>query len=190
VSSPLNLARRPLRNDRLPTTVLAVGCVLLGAMTLRHAVLAYQLRPGGALDTARELSALEDELGRLRTETASLRTAAPPSEKLKEWVTIKSLVDRRAFSWTGLFAALERALPPTVRLVSVAPTAEEGPTFLTLTAVGQSGSDAIALLRSLQSDPQFEAPFVGSTNPSPDGLQMTCSVRYVGGTGTRAGGGQ
>ncbi len=181
MSAPLNLARYPLRNDRLPTALLALACVLLGALTVRHALVAYDLRPGGARDFQREAEGLERELSRLRAETAGLRGAPLPADKLKEWLTVKALVDRRTFSWTSLFAALEAALPPGVRLVSVAPTSDEGPTFLKLSAVGQTTADPIALIRSLSASPQFESPFLDSANPGPDGVAISCSVRYVGG---------
>ncbi|HVO10428.1 MAG TPA: hypothetical protein VMX54_06695 [Vicinamibacteria bacterium] len=188
MSVPLNLARHPLRNDRLPTALLALACVLLGALTVRHALVAFDLRPGGARDFQREAESLERELVRLRTETATLRGAALPDDKLKEWLTVKALVDRRRFSWTGLFAALEAALPAGVRLVSVAPTSDEGPTFLRLSAVGQTAADPIALVKSLSASPQFEGPFLDSTSPGPDGVAISCSVRYVG--GPPAGGGR
>ena len=190
MSSALNLARHPLRNDRLPTALLALACVLLGALTVRHALVAYDLRPGGARDFRREAEGLERELARLRAETAPLRGASLPPDTLKEWLTVKALVDRRTFSWTGLFAALEAALPPGVRLVSVAPTSEEGPTFLKLTAMGQSAADPIALVRSLAASPQFQGPFLDSTTPGPDGVAIACSVRYIGGPPASAGGGR
>jgi hypothetical protein len=186
VNAPLNLARRPLRNDRLATVLLAAACVLLGALTVRHAIVAYGLRSGGSRDVEGEVVALEREIGRLRAESAALKRTGAPADQLKEWVAIKALVDRRAFSWTGLFAALEKALPSTVRLVAVAPTSSEGPTFLTLSAFGQTMDDPIALIRALQMSPEFEAPFLDSATPGPDGVQINCTVRYVGGSGPGA----
>ncbi|HXY42096.1 MAG TPA: hypothetical protein VEQ10_20640 [Vicinamibacteria bacterium] len=185
MNAPLNLARQPLRNDRLPTVLLALACVLLGALTVRHALLAYDLRPGGVRDFQREAEGLERELLRLRTETATLRGAPLPADKLKEWLTVKALVDRRAFSWTGLLAALEAALPPGVRLVSVAPGSDEGPTFLRLSAIGQTAADPIALVKSLSASPQFEGAFLDTANPGPEGVLISCSVRYVGGPPAR-----
>ena len=69
-------------------------------------------------------------------------------------------MDRRAFSWTGLFAALEGALPPGVRLVSISPQTKAGRTELALTAVGRGTEDALALLQSLQAHEDFEGAFL------------------------------
>ena len=155
MSLPLNLARRPLRNERLPTLLLSITCALLGAFTVRHGVVAFELRSGGARDVAGQLVSLERETDELSRQAASLGDRAPVPQQLKEWKTVKQLVDLRAFSWTGLFAALEEVLPPTVRLASVAPAASEGGgegTQLTLSAVGRTDDDAVALLKALMGD--------------------------------------
>jgi Tfp pilus assembly protein PilN len=180
LSTPLNLARRPLRNERLPTLLLALACTLLGGLSVRHAVVAVQLRQGGARDVQGQVAALDQEIERLRAESAQLQRTPPPRGRLEEWAAVKDLVDRRAFSWTGLLAALETALPPTVRLVSIAPTSGEGPIVLALSAVGRSADDAIALMKALQASPAFDGAFLDSIGEAQDGVQITCTVRYVG----------
>jgi len=91
---------------------------------------------------------------------------------------VKRLVDRRAFSWTGLFAALEQALPPGVRLVAVQPAGGASGTELSLNAVGRSSADALALLKALQSHGEFEGAFLNSWSEGHDGVDISCSVRY------------
>lgn len=180
MSAPLNLARRPVRNERGPTLLLGLACVVLAAATVRHAVFANELRRGGARDAEGEVLALDREIEHLRGEAAELQRTPPPRGRLDEWKTLERLVDRRVFSWTGLFAALEAAMPPTVRLASVAPVAEHGATVLSLAAVGRSAEDAIALLKSLQASPGFQDAFLEGVDDSPDGVQITCTVRYLG----------
>jgi len=179
VSAPLNLARRPFRNERLPTLVVAAACLALAAATARHALVARDLAPGRARDVASEVVAMEREIGTLRAESAELRQLAAPPEALKEWAAVKRLVDRRAFSWTGLFAALEQALPPGVKLVSVSPAEEEGQTELALAAVGRSNEDALALMASLQSHEEFEKSFLSGWSEGREGFDIACTVRYV-----------
>ena len=85
-------------------------------------MVAYELLPGRARDV--EARAADRSRPRPRgssSESASLRSLAASNDALREWSAVKRLVDRRAFSWTGLFAALEQALPPGVRLVAVQP---------------------------------------------------------------------
>ncbi len=178
MSPVLNLARRPFRNERLPTLALVLGCVGLLLAGGWHAVVARDLAPGRSRDVASEVVKLEEEIGELRAESAELRRVAAPPEKLKEWVAVKKLVDRRMFSWTGLFAALEEAMPPGVRLVAVAPSEERGGTELKLTAGGRSNEDALALMASLQAHPQFEGAFLDGWNEGREGFDINCTVRY------------
>jgi Tfp pilus assembly protein PilN len=173
---PLNLAREPFRNERLPTLLLALGTLALVLVTVRQSLAAWQLLPGHAQDMEAEVQALEAEAASLSAQASALRDVSAPAATLKEWATVKQLVDRRAFSWTGLFAALEQALPPGVRLVSVQPAGREG--TLSLTAVGRSSEDALSLLQSLQAHGDFEGAFLNGWSEGPKGVEISCSVRY------------
>jgi Tfp pilus assembly protein PilN len=179
VSAPLNLARRPFRNERLPTLVLAVASLALVVLTVGHALLARDLLPGRARDIESEVVATEKEIAALRTESAELRQVAAPAQDLGEWAAVKGLVDRRMFSWTGLFAALENALPAGVRLVSVTPQEQGGATELTLVAVGRGSEDALELLQALQSHEDFEGAFLKGWGEGREGVDITCTVRYT-----------
>ena len=61
---PLNLARQPFRNERLPTLLLGLGTLALLLATARHATVAWELLPGRARDVSRELASLEAEAQR------------------------------------------------------------------------------------------------------------------------------
>ncbi len=180
--APLNLARQPFRNERLPTLLLGLGTLALVAATARHATIAWELLPGRARDVSLELASLEAEAQRMRSEAAGLRELAAPEGTIAEWATVKTLVDRRAFSWTGLFAALEQALPPGVRLVSIQPS-DQG-TELTLAAQGRSSEDALSLLQSLQAHGDFQSAFLNGWADGREGVDISCSVSYA----PRAGG--
>ena len=179
MSPPLNLARRPFRNERLPTLALALGCVGLLLASGGHALVARDLAPGRSRDVASEVVKMEDEVAKLREESTELRKVSAAPEKVNEWGAVKKLVDRRMFSWTGLFASLEGAMPPGVRLVSVTPNVGRGQTVLTLAAVGRSNEDALALLASLQEHPEFEGAFLNGWSEGREGFDITCTVRYT-----------
>ncbi len=176
----LNLAREPFRNQRLPTLLVSLAIALLLALSVRHGLAARELRPGGAHDAERELGRLEKEIASLQAEAGKLRQVKPQPGSIKEWSAVKDLVDRRAFSWTGLFAALESALPPGVRLVSVSPSSAQGPIVIQLTAVGRSIEDALALPTALQAQGEFEGAFLESYAEGERGVSIQCTVRYVG----------
>ncbi len=179
MSSPLNLARRPFRNERLPTLLLAVSCAALAVATVRHGLLAWELVPGRGRDVESQVVALEREIETLRAESIELMRLEASPDKLKEWAAVAGLVDRRAFSWTGLFAALETALPPGVRLVSIAPQVKDGRTQLAMTAVGRGTEDALALFQALQTHEAFEGAFLNGFTEGPEGVDISCTVRYA-----------
>ena len=179
MSAPLNLARRPFRNERLPTLVLSLACLGLAAFSVRHALVARDLMPGRARDVESQVVALEKEIADLRAQSAELGRLAASAEALKEWAAVKALVDRRAFSWPGLFAALERAVPPGVKLVAISPQDSNGRMELSIAATGRTDADALALLQALQSDPDFEGAFLGGWTEGREGVDITSTVRYV-----------
>ncbi len=176
----LNLARQPFRNERVPTLALAGALVLLVALSVAHLVAALELRPGGSRDAERELAAMDKEIAALRSEAKELSGVSARKEATEEWAALKDLVDRRAFSWTGLFAALEDALPPGVRLEGVSPTHTDGSMVVKLMAVGRSLDDALALPKALHAQGQFEGAFLDSYSERSDGIAIQCSVHYLG----------
>jgi Tfp pilus assembly protein PilN len=183
VRAPLNLSRQPFRNQRLPTLLLGLGTLVLLFATARHATVAWELMPGRARDVSTELAALEAEAQRLRAEAASLRELGASPEAIAEWATVKTLVDQRAFSWTGLFAALESVLPPGVRLLSVSPSNSASGTELSLSAQGRASEDALLLLQSLQGHADFEGAFLNGWREGREGVDISCTVNYRPGAG-------
>jgi Tfp pilus assembly protein PilN len=181
VKAPLNLARQPFRNERLPTLVIGLGTLALAVATARQARVAWELMPGHARDVESEVGSLEREAARLRADSMGLRDLTAPEATVREWAAVKGLVDRRVFSWTGLFAALEQALPPGVRLVSVSPSVSGSGsgTELQLSAIGRSNDDALALLQSLQAHADFEGAFLNGWSEAREGITISCTVSYV-----------
>jgi len=179
VSRPLNLASRPFRNERLPTLLLAIGCVLLLGLSVRHAVAARDLLPARTAGVDGELVALEDEVARLRSEAAELRTRSASTEALQEWAVLRDLVDRRAFSWSALLGHLEPVVPANIRLVSIAPAAARGRLEVSVSAIGRSVQDGLDFLEALQQSPHFEAPFLSSVTEASAGIDFAFTMDYV-----------
>ena len=156
---PANLAGRPFLNERLPNLVFALAVVLLVAVSARHAVLVRALLPGRTSALHDEVTRLEAESKRLRAEQATLRGVAPEPKALARWIVIKELVDRRAFSWTGLFGDLEERLPDGARLVSITPTLRRGEILLAVDAVVRSPVVGWQFMRALEEDGAFDEVF-------------------------------
>jgi Tfp pilus assembly protein PilN len=156
---PANLAHRPFRNERLPNLLFAVGAVVIALLTVRHAFLVRALLPGRTSALHDEVTRLETEAARLRSEQASMRGVAPEPKALARWLVVKELVDRRAFSWTALFARLEQLLPDGARLRSIAPSVHRGEILLDVQAVVRSPEVGWQFIRTLEEGGDFNDVF-------------------------------
>ena len=156
---PANLARLPFRNERLPNLLFAAAAVALVALTVRHGFLVRALLPGRTSALHDEVTRLEAEATRLRAEQASLRGVTADPKALARWLVVKELVDRRAFSWTTLFARLEELLPDGARLVSIAPTVHHGEILLDVQAMVRSPEVGWQFIRTLEEGGDFDQVF-------------------------------
>ena len=176
---PLNLARRPFRNERLPTLVLLVGCAALLGLSVHHALAARDLLPERTSGVDGELVALEAEVGRLRAETDRLRRDGVPAGDLQQWAVVRDLVDRRAFSWSELLGHLEEVVPANVRIVSIAPQGSEGRIEVRFRAIGRTVEDGLELLQALQDRGEFREPFLTTVVESSEGIDLNYTVDYA-----------
>lgn len=113
-----NLASTPFRNRALPWTVTAiitlfsiVALVFIAKWTFDTNALAQA--------AARDVSDLKSKTDALNKRTEDVKTALTP-EQQRSLKSTHTLVDRKQFSWSRLFADLEAALPGTVRVTRIA----------------------------------------------------------------------
>jgi Tfp pilus assembly protein PilN len=151
----LNLAARPFRNERLASTAFAAALVVLLAITVAHALMIRNLLPARTTERHQEVAALEAEAIRLDREARTLKTDTPPVPTLAEWNLVKELVDRRAFSWTGLFARIEQVIPEGVRLTAVSPTVSRGEVEIDVDATVRSREAGWEFVRVLEGGGDF-----------------------------------
>ena len=163
---PANLARQPFRNERLPNLLFALAVVAVAVLTVRHAFAARALLPVRTSALHDEVMRLEGEAAQLRTEQASLRGVAPEPKALARWLVVKDLVDRRAFSWTNLFARLEERLPDGARLVSITPKVTRGEIVLDVLAVVRTPEVGWQFMRTLEEGGDFDDVFPLSEGPA------------------------
>jgi Tfp pilus assembly protein PilN len=175
---PYNLASRPFRNETLPALLLAAGWVLLLAGSLVHALAVRRLLPASTSARHQEVADLERRLARLDTRAESFRLDVPEATLL-DWSFVKDLVDRRAFSWTRLLYDLGRALPPGVRVMSVAPDAEDDRLIVELSAFLRAPQDGLDMVRRLEDSDEFSDVTPLSTSEMGDGREMRLRMRYA-----------
>jgi Tfp pilus assembly protein PilN len=170
----LNLAQRPFRNQRLATTAFAAAATVLLGLSLWHAVVIRNLLPARTSERHREVEALEAEAAKLREQARTLKTETPPASTLAQWNLVKELVDRRAFSWTGLFARLEQLIPDGVRLVSISPFMRKGQVELDVEAAVRSREAGWEFVRVLEDGGDFHGVYPKSEN----GNAFRYDIRY------------
>jgi Tfp pilus assembly protein PilN len=114
----LNLSSNPFRNRALPWTVTAIITVF--------SVIALVLIAKWTLQTNAQAQVVAADVAKLRKQTDDLnkeaeeiRKALTP-EQQRDLKSTRTLVDRKKFSWSRLFADLEAALPRDVRVQRIA----------------------------------------------------------------------
>jgi Tfp pilus assembly protein PilN len=156
---PANLARRPFRNERLPNLLFGLATVALLGLSVRHAFAVRALLPHQTSALHAEVDQLEKTSAGLRAEQVSLRSVNPDPRALARWLVVKDLVDRRAFSWTELFARLEATLPDGARLVSIAPSVHQGQIDLDVQAMVRTPEVGWEFIRALEESGAFDSVF-------------------------------
>ena len=174
----LNLASNPFRNRTLPWTVAAiVACVSVAALIFTVS---------GFRQTRDRANLIEQDLRGLRTEESSLRqkaTAVTESltpEQRRTLDAAHSIIDRRNFSWSRLFADLEAALPQGVRVsrIAVRDVAQTGGAELELAVVARNTTDITGMLGAMAQGRTFSAALL-TENKSDKGIESTLRVRYT-----------
>ncbi len=118
-----NLATRPFYNERgLNTWLLAIALATAGATAFNVVWVARYTRN----DTALAAKASADEADAAEARAKATRALASVDPRQIEYSTAEArqandLIDRRTFSWTGLFNQFETTLPDNVRISAVRP---------------------------------------------------------------------
>jgi type IV pilus assembly protein PilN len=166
---PLNLASEPFRRDRpllVGSAVLAVALTLL----LIYQVLTIVSERRQAADIriaidrqSAQLRSIAAQQGKLN---ATLRMPVN-SEVLERSLFLNTLIQRKAISWTRIFADLEKVMPYNVKLVSVRlPEVDQNNQVLLDMVVGaQTVPPILELFKKLEDSPQFGNTSVQSSAP-------------------------
>jgi hypothetical protein len=99
---------------------------------------------------------------------------------------LNALIERKAFSWTQVFADLERIMPARLHVVSIHPELTEDEELqIKLTVAGESRERALDLVRRMEESPRFRQPVINSENAQMnsqtpgDNVEFQISALYV-----------
>ena len=169
VHIPINLASDPFRRDRplLVASALLVGILLATLIVQVGAIIASR---GQAANTRTMLDRLNGQLAKIKGEQAKLdATLSRPenAEVLERSQFLNTLIERKAISWTKIFADLEKVVPYNVRLVSVKlpQVNAENQVQLDMFVGAESFAPVLEFLKRLETSPQFGPTSVISSVP-------------------------
>jgi len=146
-----NLSTRPFYNDRIVRLLVVGLAVLVLALTAYNAMRFLSLSTRRAETDAR-VTTSRREASEFRVEASPLRREAGESTLGTVAASTRqanALIQQRTFSWTALLAALENAMPPDVRLVSVSPLVDNTVLKVSITVVARELVDVDSLIDAL-----------------------------------------
>ena len=166
---PINLASEPFRRDR-PMLVASVGMAIVLVILLGVQVTTIISKRRQSADIHVTIGRLSGQLRSISSEQARLTaTMRQPenAEALQRSMFLNQIIDRKAISWTRIFADLEKVLPYNVRVVSVRlPEVDANNQVLLDMQVGaKEVVPLIEMVKHLEAAPQFGATSVQNTLP-------------------------
>ena len=180
----VNLAKDPFRNRRL--FWLSVLAVFVGASWFGLSALERLNK------LKEEIGGREDQVRQIEAKSKKIAPAKPTSElvitadKNRELLAAADLIERRAFSWSQLLNAIERHIPPTVRVFRIAvnnirPKQQAGTVgddedrtvSLTLEVMGKTVGDVTKMITDFERSGYFVV------NPRETKMEETGEVSFI-----------
>ena len=185
MSAKLNLASKPFRNRTLPWLITAI---IMSASLLSLIYIVSESRKANARAAAvtASLDTLhKQEADLIRRKAEINRALAPEQRQLLD--AAHTLVDRKRFSWSRLFADLEAALPGNVRVTRINVKdvyLRAGQTYaaLELTVMSKASSDDVTnMIAEMSRGGVFEAEPMAQNlqkGSSAGGMEWVLYVKY------------
>ncbi len=185
MSTKLNLASQPFRNRALPWAI--TGIITAASLLALVIIVSLTSQTNTKAEAVeRDLKSLSDQIAGLSKQAADVKEAMT-AEQRDSLKAAHSLVDRKRFSWSRLFADLEASLPGGVRVarISVRDVALRGEQTIAILELAiiekQPGSvtDMIAEMDKagiFQAEPLAQALQKGRGE---SGTEWTLRVRYT-----------
>ena len=184
----LNLSSRPFRNRALPWTVTAIvtlasiiGLILIARATIQTNAEA-QIAQSDVADLRKRNDALVHKAEAIKVALTPEQAAVIPLRK-----SAHSLVDRKRFSWSRLFADLESILPGKIRVARIAvkqvgTSGDRTVANLDLTVVSKDPATVTQMIDEMQRGGIFQAELVSQNlqrGRDEVGAEYEMNVRYT-----------
>ena len=156
----LNLSSNPFRNRALPWTVTGIVTVFSIVALLVIGQKTFQ-KNAQAQSTARDVAELRKQSDELNKKADEIRKALTP-EQQRDLKSAHTLVNRKQFSWSRLFADLEAALPRDARVQRIAvkevrPDGDRTVANLELVVASKSSTTVTEMIQNMEREGVFHA---------------------------------
>ncbi len=176
----INLASRPARNRRLFRLAVGISAVLIAGFVFfaASAWLNYGFEKRDLLGAMRET---EDSIREAQSEEGRLATQIQAAEKAlgAKVMTLNSIIFRKTFSWTALFAHLEASLPDPSFITSLTPSfADDSTLALRIQTVSRNLDDLVRLVNNLTARGFKDIHFTNESRDALGRILMEISLTY------------
>jgi hypothetical protein len=176
-----NLSTRPFYNDRAVRVGIAVGVLIVAALSAFNVARILTLNSRNA-ELVRRAEAAESHAGALRQQAMQIRQTLDADDVARLQAAASEanlLIERRAFSWTDLFNRFEETLPADVRVASVQPQVDtEGRMLIVATVFSRRIEDLDDFIEQLQSTGAFSGVLSRQDDLEEDGTLRSVIQGY------------
>jgi len=169
IQLPINLASEPFRRDRpMLVASAAVGIALVALLGIQVSTIVTKRKESVQIQhTIDRLNAQVQTISREQSKLNSTLGLAENADALQHSLFLNQVIERKAISWTKIFADLEKVMPYNVRLVSVRlPGVDSNNNVLLDMQVGaKEVPPVIELVKRLEASPLFGKTDVQSSAP-------------------------
>ncbi|HXE91178.1 MAG TPA: hypothetical protein VNK82_09470 [Terriglobales bacterium] len=167
----INLASQPYEDIRQFLLQWGTAVALVALVTL--GLVSYAVRTWtDAREARREITQLREDLARLdreQQEAVAVLSRPEYADLRRRAAFTNGLIARRTFSWTQVFAALEKVMPAQVHVISLEPEVVEGNQIeLHMRVAGRSRDQALELVRRMETSERFRLPELRSERTQAD----------------------
>ena len=185
VSAKLNLASQPFRNRALPWAI--TGIITAASLVALVIIISLTSQTNTKAEAVeRDLKGLSDQITGLTKQATDVKDAMTVEQR-DSLKAAHSLVDRKRFSWSRLFADLEASLPGGIRVsrISVRDVALRGEqtiAILELAVIEKQQGSVTGMIAEMDRGGIFQAEPVAQAlqkGRGESGTEWTLRVRYT-----------
>ncbi len=184
----VNLATRPYEDTRQfwvrwGTGVALAAIITLGLVAQTAIGWYYARQDQNMINLIRQQIASRDQ----EREKAQAFLNQPQNRTVRDRSQfLNELIERKAFSWTQVFAELERVMPARLHVVSIHPEVDDNNQLeIKLVVAGESADRALDLVRRMEQSPRFRQPQITAQNAQiasqtpGDNVEFSITAGYV-----------